>query len=95
MSDFGKTEVQYLGLPAPGHEDVRRLDIAMDDPRAVRHVERVGELNGHIQQLLQRERPAGNKVLECRAVEMFHHDEDAAGVFADVVDGADAGMIQR
>ena len=80
LSDFGKTEVQHLGLPAPGHEDVRWLDIAMDDARAVRHVERVGELNGHIQQLLQRERPNGNKILECRAVEMLHHDENAVRV---------------
>ena len=31
-SDFGKTEVQHLGLPASGHEDVRWLDIAMTMP---------------------------------------------------------------
>ena len=95
MNDFGKTEIQHLGLPAPGDENVRRLDVAMDDSRAVRRVQGVRELNGQVQQLLQRQRLARNQILECYAVEMLHHDEHAPGVFADVVDGADAGMIQR
>ena len=31
---FRQTEIQNLRVPAPGHEDVRRLDVAMDDPFA-------------------------------------------------------------
>ncbi len=41
------------------------------------------------------ERPACDLVLEGLAVEQLHHDVRTAVFFADVVDRADVGMIQR
>ena len=40
-------------------------------------------------------RAAADQMLERRAVEELHDDEGASVFFADVVDGADVGMIQR
>ena len=40
------------------------------------------------------ERAAGDLVLESRAFQALHGDEGAALMFADVVDGANVGMIQ-
>src|SRR5213594_1699860 len=38
VSDFGQSEIQDLGVPTFGDEDVRRLDIAMDDPFGMRRI---------------------------------------------------------
>ena len=48
-----------------------------------------------VEESFEFERAAGDDVLERRAIEKFHGDEGAAVVFADVVDGADVGMVQR
>jgi hypothetical protein len=37
-------------LAACGNENVRRLDVAMDDAVGVRRIEPVGNLNGEIEQ---------------------------------------------
>src|SRR5712691_8571647 len=47
VSDFGQSEVQDLGVPTFGDKDVRRLDVAMDDPFGVRRIERIGDFDGH------------------------------------------------
>ena len=40
--------MRQLGLAALRDEDVRRLDVAMDNPLGVRGVERVGDLRGEV-----------------------------------------------
>jgi hypothetical protein len=37
------------------HEDVRRLDVAVDDPMRVRAIQRIGNLDGEIQREAQRQ----------------------------------------
>ena len=75
--------------------DVGGLEIAMDDALAMRLVERVGDLDGDLQRLVERERP----FLEARgqrlALEMRHDQVVRAIDAADVVDAADVGMVQR
>ena len=67
----------------------------MDDALAMRLVERVGDLDGDLQRLVERERP----FLEARgqrlALEMRHDQVVRAIDAADVVDAADVGMVQR
>ncbi len=92
---LGQPEVQYLGLAARAHEDVGGLDVAMDDPLGVRGVERVGDLDAEIEDLLQLERLALDAVLERLAFQELHGDEALALVFADFIDGADVGMVER
>ena len=66
----------------------------MDDAAGVRGVERVGDLDAERKDRFQLECPSADHVLEGRAVEEFHDEESAAGVLADVVDGADVGVVQ-
>ena len=50
LDQLRQAEVEHLGLAARRHEDVRRLDVAVDDALGVRGVERVGDLHGERQQ---------------------------------------------
>ena len=94
--DLGQAEVENLGVAALGDEDVRGLDVAMDDSLGVRGVEGVGDLDG--------ERRAGCRVPAAdrrsgasawHAIEILHGDEGFAVLLADVVNGADVGMVER
>jgi hypothetical protein len=76
-------------------EDVRRLDIAVHDSFGVRGLECVGDGDGDFQQSFQLEVPARDAVLESFPFQAFHGDESAPILSADVVDGANVGMIQR
>ena len=44
--DLGQSEIKDLRVTAPGNENVRGLDVAMDDPGGVGDIQGVGDLNG-------------------------------------------------
>jgi hypothetical protein len=67
----------------------------MDDAFAVRRIERVGDLHRQFQQLFLGNRSRGQAVLEGLACQHFHDNEKLAVEFRDLVNGADAGMVQR
>ena len=92
--DFGETEVENFGLAAGGDEDVGGLDVAVDDAFGVGGVEGIGNVDGDFEKRIEFEGAAGDGVLEGFAFEAFHGDEGAAVFFADVVDGADVGVIE-
>ncbi len=87
-------EIQHLHLTVRPHEDVPRLDVSVDDARAVRGVERLGDLGRDLEHLARFERLAGDVSLEIRALQPLHGDERLAVVVLDLVDGADVGMVQ-
>ena len=82
-------------MPAVREKDICRFDVAVDDPRGVRRLQRVDDLEGKPQQYVYVERPVRDSMLQRRAVEELHDDERAAGMIADVVNGADVRVIQR
>jgi hypothetical protein len=92
--NFGEAEIQNFGVAALGDENVGGLDVAMNDAFAVGGVERVGNLDGEIEQVVQFHRAAGDGVLQSLAVEKFHRDEGFAVRFANIVNRADVGMVQ-
>src|SRR5580700_12249612 len=92
---FCQAEIENFYRAALGDENICRLDIAMDDAFGVRSIERVGDLNAYIYDLIERHRAAGDAMLERLAVEILHGDEPLAIAFIDFVDGADIRMIQR
>jgi hypothetical protein len=47
----GEPEIQHLHLAVGGQHDVRRLQIAMDDPFLVRRLDGVDDLAGDAQRL--------------------------------------------
>ena len=66
----------------------------MNDAVSVGSLQRVGYLDGDSKQRFQFDRFARNSVLQGKAVEEFHHQKWTALVLADLMDGADVGMIQ-
>jgi hypothetical protein len=52
-SQLRQAEIEDLHLSARRHEDVGWLDIAVDDALCVRGVERIGKLNGYVEQAIE------------------------------------------
>ncbi len=92
---LGQAEIEDFGVAAGGDEDVGRLDVAMDDALFVRGVERVGDFDAERQQQSERQGLFRDAVLEGLALQKLHRDEIAAVVLGNVVNRADARMIQR
>src|ERR1700732_3229783 len=92
--NFGQPEIKDLGVSALGHKNVRRLDVAMDYAFTVRRIERVSNLNTQRQDRFQLHGTAGNQVLERSPVKKFHDEKSASVFLANVVNGADVGMVE-
>ncbi len=92
---LGQAEVENLGVAALGDEKVGGLDVAVDNAFAVGRVERIGDFDAQRENRLQFHGAPGDEVLERDAVEELHDEEGAAALLANVVDGADVGMVQR
>jgi hypothetical protein len=90
---LGQTEIQNFGMAALSDEDIRRLDVAMDDSLCMRCVECVGDLSCHAQQHLRLQRFAGNEMLQRHALKKLHGDERLLVLIVDLIDGADVGMV--
>lgn len=93
--NFANPTVKNLHLAALGDEDVRRLDIAVDDAARMRRFQRIRDLNSIIQDHIERQRLVVDPVLQRLAIEEFHGDERLAAVRSDVVNRADVRVIER
>ena len=67
----------------------------MHDAFGVGSIERVGDLNAKIEHEVGGQRLSVDPVLERLAFEIFHGQKGLALLFADIVDGADVGVVQR
>ena len=92
--NFCQPEIENLGVAAIGDEDIRRLDIAVDDAFAVRRIQGVCDFDRQREQALELHRSAVDQVLQSLTAEALHHDEQMTLMLADFVDGADVGMVQ-
>ena len=92
---LGQAEIENLGVPALGDEDIRGLDVAVNNAAGVRRIEGVGDLDAQRQNRFQLHRAIADQVLECDAVEELHDEERAIALLANVVNRTDVGMIQR
>jgi hypothetical protein len=91
---FGQAEIEDLGLAAFGYEYVRRLDVPMDDACGVCDIESVGNLDSKVNNLFNGESLAMDMLTERFTVNEFHDDERMVVLLADIVNGADAGVIE-
>ena len=92
---FCQSEIQNFGMSAIGHENVRGLDIPVDDALGVRGVERVRHLHTEVQDFSQFQRLAADAVPQRLPLQQLHGDEVLAVGFIDFVDRADIGMVER
>ena len=93
---FGQAEVHDLGITAPCHEDIRRLDVAMHDGFRVSGVKGIGDVSMFRGALQAGHEPlCSDHVLEGSSFQQLHHDEPPLLVFSEIIHGADVGMVQR
>ena len=83
---FGQAEVQQFSRALGRYQNVRRLQIPVQDAFTVGVFERAGNLNGQLESLLYRH-GTGNR----RAIHVFHDEV----VGTNIVERADIRMIQR
>ena len=83
--ELGQPEVEHLGVPAFGDEDVGGLDVAVQDAFGVRQLNRVGDLHGQVEHRRQRQRLATDEPIERLTFEVLHRDVPLAFEVADVV----------
>lgn len=60
----------------------------------MRGVERVRNLDGECEEIVDREPTHCQGILQRSTVQAFHRDERPAGMLGDLVDRADGGMIE-
>jgi hypothetical protein len=82
-------------LSARRDEDIRGLDVAVDDLARMRRVQRVCHLNRDVDEHVHRHRFSVDQVAERLAFEQLHGDELRALELVDLVDGADVRVVQR
>ena len=88
-------EVHDLDEPVTRDHQVRRLDVAMHDARAMGLVQPPRNLQREVERFRHRERPARQPLLQRGTLVVRHGDEQPAlGVRVRVVDGADVRMIE-
>ena len=92
---FGEAEIENFCLAARSDEDIRGLDIAMNYAAGMSGVERVGNLNGEIEERGKSNWAAADSLAERLAFEKLHDEKRAAIRFAYIEERADAGMIER
>ncbi len=92
--EFGQSKIENLGVAAPGHENVCRLDVAMDDSLRVGRIQRIRYLDAEREQRVQFHGTVADEMLERRAVQELHHDESLAVLLPDVINRADIGVVQ-
>lgn len=91
---LGQTEIQNLGPPVTGDEEVGGFEVAMDDASGVRGLQRIGKLDCPAQQVGQGQRPAGDAFAQRGAIEVLHRNVSLSVGFAQVVNGADIGVVE-
>ena len=90
---LGQSKVQHLedavSLPSPHNEEVRRLDIAMQDVVRMGFDQGGDQLDAVVEHLIDRQRMAVDDLLERLAFEQLHDQVRMTILLADIVDGAD------
>src|SRR6202035_5239561 len=81
-------------MAALSDEEVGGFDVAVNDAFTVGGIECVRNFDGEVEQAIEFHGTASDEVLQSLAFETFHGDEGPSVFFADVVDGADVGMVE-
>jgi len=91
---FRKAEIEHLDA-IPRQHDVLRFHVAMRYSGAMRAVERIGDLGGELERLIERESALLDAGGQCLALHVLHHHVTGSVLDADIVEYADVRMVQR
>jgi len=92
---FRQTKIQNLCIPRLVNEDVGRLDVSVNDTLVMSSTQAVRHVCSDSQKDLQFHRVPGNRALQSFPFQILHDGEGFAVLFANVLNGAYVGMIQR
>jgi hypothetical protein len=94
-SGLRETEVEHLHGAVVAHLDVRRLQIAMNDPLLVRGFEGQRDLPRDRQSFVERHGSAPDALRQIVAFDELHHEGGHAAAFFETVNAGDVRVIQR
>ena len=92
--DLRQAEVEDLRLPPGVDENVGGLQVPVHDPLPVGGLERVGDLDGQVEQGSEPQGSRADHPAERLPLEQLHHDEVLRFVFFDRVHRADVRVIE-
>ena len=91
---LGQAKVEDLRAAVSSKEDIRRLDIAMNNAFGMRRDQRIRHLDRDLEQLLHLHGFAMQPLLQALPLQLLHDDEGVPVVIVDFVNRADVGMVQ-
>src|SRR5579862_9358038 len=77
-----------------GNENVRGLDVTVDNSLVMSNVQSIGNFDSHTEQVLKPHRPPPDSMFECLALQILHRDEAPAVMLGNFVNGADVRVVQ-
>ncbi len=90
-----QAEIEHLHRPVVGQFDIRRLEVAMDDPALVCRIERVGDLPRNRDHVARWQRTLRDALGQRGSVHELHRDRVVPVSLFDTVDLGDVRVIQR
>ena len=94
LQRLGQSEVKDFGLPACSNEDVRGLDVAVNDAFAVSGIERIGNLDAEVEYGFNFQRFAENTMGQRLSLEILHGNKWLAFMLAKIVNGANVRIVE-
>ncbi len=95
LDELGEAEVEDLDVPVLRDHDVLGLQVPVDDARAVRLGEALGDLRGEVEELARRNGLRGDELAQRAPLDQLHRDVRRFAGCADVVDRQDVRVVQR
>jgi hypothetical protein len=91
---LGQPEVQHLDLPVGSQLHVVGLQVAVDDAALVRHLQRLGDLPGHLQGLVEAQASGRDPLAERRPLHELQDQRLDALQLLQPVDGSDVRVVE-
>jgi hypothetical protein len=90
-----QSEIQDLDSAGGGDDQIGWFDIAVDDVSCVCVSQRVSDLETVAEHRFERQSFGRDEIAERLSLDEFHHDERVSAFVLDLIDRADARMIER
>ena len=95
MTRLARPKSRTLATPLSVTKMLAGLTSRWTMPASCADFEGVGELHRHLDQLVGRELPPDQPLLERRSLQQLHDQKRLSLVLTEVVDGADVGVVER